>query len=326
MSNFDYRTNAEVIRVDMHPDGKSARGVTYINENGEEVFQPAGIVLLCAYQFYNVRLMLLSGIGKPYDFATGEGAVGRNYSFLSNGGLTLYYKDKQFNPFATAGATGVMFNDVSPRPGFTDGVKHGFIGGAKIHSSQATGNPIGTSLPPGTPGWGAGWKKGMADWYGRSMKISITTTCMSYRSNFMDLDPTYKDRYGNPLLRVTFDWKENEKKLQQYLRDICLSLKDDLQPDIFSESFMKEDAHYDLRPYVSTHTHGGAVMGETPEQTALNKYSQSWDAHNVFVVGGHAFPQNHQSNPTSMIGGMAYLAAKGIVEQYLSNPGQLVQA
>ena len=43
-------------------------GVAYTNLlNGEEFEQPAGMVLLCAYAINNVHLMLLSGIGEPYD-------------------------------------------------------------------------------------------------------------------------------------------------------------------------------------------------------------------------------------------------------------------
>ena len=81
----------------------------------------------------------------------------------------------------------------------------------------ADASVLGASLPAGTPAWGAGWKKAMKDWYGHSMKVSISTTCMSYRGNYLDLDPTYKDPYGQPLLRITFDWKENELKLQRFL-------------------------------------------------------------------------------------------------------------
>ena len=127
----------------------------------------------------------------------------------------MFFKDKHFNSFATAGATGEMFNDISPG-NFDDGIRLGFLGGAKIHSSQSTGAPIGTALPPGTPSWGQGWKEGMVDWYDRSMKIGITTTCMSYRGHFLDLDPTYKDPWGQPLLRMTFDWRQNELKLQRH--------------------------------------------------------------------------------------------------------------
>ena len=324
MENFSYKVNANVLKVELHPDGKTARGVTYADENNNEVFQPAKIVVLAGFQFTNVRLMLLSGIGKPYDPRTGQGVIGRNYAFLSNGGTTLFFKDKHFNPFATAGATGQMFNDISP--GNFDGPGLGIVGGAKIHSSQATGTPIATSLPKGTPGWGQGWKEGMQDWYGHSMKISITSTCMSYRDNYMDLDPTYKDPWGLPLLRMTFDWKLNELKLQQHLRKIVLDITKELNPDSFTESFLKMDSHFDLTQYVSTHNVGGAVAGDSPRDSAINKYMQSWDVHNVFVPGGNAFPHNFQANPTAMIGAMTIMSARAIKDQYLQNPGPLVQA
>ncbi len=35
---------------------------------------------------------------------------------------------------------------------------------------------------------------------------------------------------------------------------------------------------------------GGAVMGEDPKTSAVNRYLQSWDVHNVFVIGASAFP------------------------------------
>ncbi|MEK6345856.1 MAG: GMC family oxidoreductase [Burkholderia sp.] len=324
MENFSYRVNANVLRVELHPDGKTARGVTYADAQGNEVFQPAKIVVLAGFQFVNVRLMLLSGIGKPYDPVSGTGVVGRNYAFLSNGGATLFFKDRHFNPFATAGATGQLFNDISP--GNFDGPSQGFIGGAKIQSAQSTGAPIGTALPKGTPAWGQGWKEGMQDWYGHSMKIGITTSCMSYRDHFVDLDPTYKDPWGQPLLRITFDWKQNELKLQQYLRKIVLDITKELGPDSYSESFLPLDAHWDITKYVSTHNVGGAVMGDSPSTSALNRYLQSWDVHNVFVPGGNAFPQNFQANPTATIGAITLFAARAIKEQYLKNPGPMVQA
>ena len=67
---FEARTDSEVTKVNLSGDGKTATGVTYVDRNGEEWEQPADLVLLCAYGLFNVRLMLLSGIGKPYDPAT----------------------------------------------------------------------------------------------------------------------------------------------------------------------------------------------------------------------------------------------------------------
>ena len=74
--NFELRTRSHVLRVNMSADGKKATGVTYIDAAGNEVEQPADLVVLCAYQFHNVRLMMLSKIGKQYDPATGQGRGG----------------------------------------------------------------------------------------------------------------------------------------------------------------------------------------------------------------------------------------------------------
>ena len=150
-----------------------------------------------------------------------------------------------------------MFNDISP--GNYDAPSLGFIGGAKIHSSQASGAPIGTGLPAGTPKWGMGWKEGMEEWYGHSMKLSITTTCMSYRDVYLDLDPNYTDKYGLPLLRMTFNWQKNELKLQQYLKKVVNNIADEMKPDSRTQGYLSMDDNFDITEYVSTHNVGGAV-------------------------------------------------------------------
>jgi gluconate 2-dehydrogenase alpha chain len=47
----------------------------------------------------------------------------------------------------------------------------------------------------------------------------VHASCYSYRSNHIDLDPTYKDRFGRPLIRLTMDFHENELKMSEYLTD-----------------------------------------------------------------------------------------------------------
>ena len=77
-------------------------------------------------------------------------------------------------------------------------------------------------------------------------------------------------------------------------------------------------------PYQSTHNIGGAVMGNDPSLSVVNKYLQSWDVNNVFVVGGSAFPNNSANPPTATIGALACWTADAIREQYLKKPGLLV--
>ncbi len=47
-------------------------------------------------------------------------------------------------------------------------------------------------------------------------------------------------------------------------------------------------------------------MGADPKTSAVNKYLQSWDVPNVFVIGASAFPQNAGYNPTGTVGALAF--------------------
>jgi gluconate 2-dehydrogenase alpha chain len=85
-------------------------------------------------------------------------------------------------------------------------------------------------------------------------------------------------------------------------------------------------APYDITTYQTTHLNGGAIMGADPNTSVLNKYLQSWDVPNLFVLGASAFPQNAGYNPTLTVGALAYWAAAAIRGKYLKNPGRLVDA
>ena len=114
--------------------------------------------------------------------------------------------------------------------------------------------------PPGTPGWGSKWKQAVAHYYNRTLQVVAFHDHLSYRGNYMDLDPKV----------------------------------------------------------------GGAMTGSTPENSVVNKYMQSWDVLNLFVVGASAFPQITAYNPTGTVGAPSYFSADAIINQYLKSPGPLV--
>ncbi len=80
-SNLEVRTNSYVTKILLDNTGKIATGVLYVDESGREVEQPAALVILSAFQMHNVRLLLLSKIGTPYDPVSGKGVVGKNYAY-----------------------------------------------------------------------------------------------------------------------------------------------------------------------------------------------------------------------------------------------------
>ena len=323
LPNFELRVKSHVTRVNMSADGKQATGVTYIDAQGNEIEQPADLVVLCAYQFHNVRLLLLSKIGKPYDPATGTGVIGRNYAYQMLGGVSLFFNaDQLMNPFVGAGASGSVVDDFDG-----DNFDHGplgFVGGASISCINTGGRPIQQmSLPSGVPAWGAGWKRGIKDNYLTTANIGVQGSVMPHQGNYLDLDPTYKDVYGQPLLRMTFDWKANEMAMTQYTVSKAVDIAKAMGPREIKVNMKKPGDHYDLRAYQSTHNTGGAPMGTDPATSAVNRYLQVWDVPNVFVMGASAFPHNFGYNPTGTVAALTYWAAKAIREQYLKKPGAL---
>ena len=322
-TNFEARTGCEVTRIKLDNTGKRATAVTYVDTQGREWEQPAEMVFLCAFQMFNVQLLLLSGIGQPYDLNTGQGVIGRNYSYQVTSSVQAFFDNKIFNPFIASGAIGMCIDDYNG-DNFDHG-PYGFVGGGYMGMVQPNARPIeATPTPPGTPQWGAAWKKAVKDNYLSTILPSVHGSCYSYRDCYLDLDPTYKDRFGRALMRLTFDFHENELKMSQFLTYRLAAIVQRMGPRQIAK--LPRMGHYSIVPYQTTHTCGGAIMGTDPKTSALNRYLQSWDVHNLFVTGATNFPQNAGYNPTGTIGALTYWSLDAIHKQYLKNPGPLVHA
>jgi len=319
------RTGAYVTRIQQDASKKRATGVLYIDENGQELEQPAELVILSAFQMHNVRLLLLSGIGAPYDPTTGQGLVGKNYAYQMVAGTAAFFgEDVHINPFIGAGAAGMRAIDEFNSDHY-DHSKLGFVGGAVIMAGATGGRPIEQMLlPPGTSRWGQSWKEAVRKHYRHSAPVTVQGSVMSYRDRYLSLDPTYKDKHGLPLLRITFDWHGNEYRMAAYAVSKMEEIVREMHPQGQATVMFKPGNHYDTRIYQSTHTTGGAIMGSNPANSVINRYSQSWDLPNLFIYGASAFPQNVGYNPTGLLAGLAYFSADKLKSAYLRSPGPLV--
>ena len=322
--NFSVRTESEVLRINLDSTGRRATSVTYVDTSGEEWEQPGDIILLCAFSFFNVQMMLHSKIGKPYDPKTGQGVVGRNYAYQTVSSVNIIFKDKVLNPFIAAGGSG-MIVDAYNGDNF-DHSNLGFVGGGYIGATQTGAWPISTRpVPAGTPKWGSDWKKATAETYRRGLTLVVMGSSYSYRDCFLDLDPTYKDRFGRPLMRMTFDFHDNELKMSDYVTNRLADIARAMSPSEVVVSPRK--GPYTVTIYQTTHNTGGTVIGTEPTTSVLNRYCQSWDVSNVFIPGGASvFPQNAGYNPTDTVGALAFWTADAIIAKYLKSPGPLVQA
>lgn len=316
--NFEMRTHANVVEI-IH-DGKKATGVRYIDTiKGEEVIQPADVVVLTSYVLNNAKLLLVSKLGKPYDPKTGQGIIGRNYCYQILPSTIGFFENERFNSYMGAGALGQVVDDFNG-----DNFDHSdvdFIHGGSLSCTQTGYRPIGSNpVPPGTPLWGKEFKEKSIKYYTRTINIGFQGASMPYQHNYFDLDPTFKDAYGVPLLRMTYNFTDQDRNLYNYLNKQGEKVMKEMGADSIASS--AKLANYNIVPYQTTHNTGGVIMGADPSISAVNTYSQMWDADNVFVVGASSFPHNSGYNPTGTLGALAYRAAEGIIK-YSKTGGQL---
>jgi gluconate 2-dehydrogenase alpha chain len=322
--NFELRTGCQVQRINLDSTRQRATGVTYIDAAGREFEQPASLVITSLFAINNVRMLLLSGIGKPYDPGTGKGVVGRNYAYQTMSSVASFFgEDVIINPFMASGASGTMISDFAG-----DNFDHsglGFIGGSFIGAINTNGRPIQYHpVPPGTPAWGKGWKDAVVKHYNHTVMFSVHGSSASQRQNYLDLDPTYRDAWGQPLLRMTFDFPQNDLKMAAYVTAKAVEIGKAMGAKQVAGAPRK--APYTTQQYQTTHNTGGTVMGSDPGTSVVNRYLQCWDVPNVFVIGASNYPQNASWNPTGTLGALTYWAADALKNKYLKNPGRLVSA
>jgi gluconate 2-dehydrogenase alpha chain len=318
---FSLRTQCQVLRINLDNTKKRATGVTYVDASGRQFEQPARLVIVGMFALNNVRLLLLSGIGTPYDPVRGKGVVGRSYAYQTTSAAQVFFDENvNINPFMRSGANGTVIADF-----VSDNYDHGplgFIGGAYIGEVMSHGRPIEFHpTPPGTPAWGSAWKRAVAKHYNHTVALNVHGSSSAAPQNWLDLDPTYKDAWGLPLLRMTFDFPPNDLKMSAHVTQKALDIARAMGGRQVAGGPRK--GPYSSTQYQTTHNTGGTVMGTDPSTSVVNRHLQSWDVPNVFVIGASNFPQNASYNPTDTVGALAYWAAEGIVKRYLKTPGPL---
>ena len=323
--NFELRTGAHVVRVELTPDRKHATGVTYVDlATGKEMFQPADLVVLSAWAYHNARLMLLSGIGTPYDPGSGTGVVGKNYAYQTMGGVTLYYDtDIHLNQFMGAGALGTaidrllrrQFRPLSARLCRGQLYRRLYDRGAadRVSSGAARHAALGPRLEAG----------------GRP-PLQPYRRIAGARFVERDADELHRSRPDLPRrLRAAAGADHLRLSRQRYPHVALLHRprRRDRAPDGAESDHrgvphgallgraVPDDAQYRRRDH-----------GREPARKRGQPLRPVWDVSNVFVTGTALFPQNATYNPTTRSGRWLIGRPTRCADQYLKSPGPLVQA
>jgi gluconate 2-dehydrogenase alpha chain len=295
--NFDLRTHCKVFRIDSDAAGRAA-GVSYFDPEGRVRKQRARAVILSAFVFENVRLLLLSRL------ANGSGLVGKYIMAHGDVRAMGLFDDFIINGFIGPGSAAMRIDDFNGNNFDHGGL--GFIRGGTIGTS-GEGTPVTRMdvVPPGVRNWGKEYKDYFTRYYTRTFDLNMQPETLPHKANRVDLDPRRRDRWGVPLPRVTFDFHQNERRLQGFLARVGEKI---MRATGASRVWSEEKG----RP---NRWAGGTRMGASGRSSVVNEYCQSHHCENLFVVGSSVFPTMSGYPPTATIAALSYRAAEYILRQ-----------
>jgi gluconate 2-dehydrogenase alpha chain len=303
-------TQARVTHVKTDNNGR-VTGVLFL-KGGKEFFQPASVVMLAAYNYENNRLLLLStSKAYPKGLSNNHGQVGRHY-MPHNVGQTSFalFPGRKLNRWGSAGGQCTAVDDWAD-----DNFDHsglGFLGGGVIKPGMGA-MPIGAAntLPPSVPRWGSAWKSWVKANANSVASGNSQGDGLSYEDHYLDLDPVTRDPLGFPVIRITFDLKDYEKRHADFEAEkIALW---------FKEAGASETWTTPTRAVaLSQHAYGGTRMGTDPETNVVDRWCFSHEAPNLALIGGSTFPTAGGRNPTLTIQALAWWTADHLVKNWKS--------
>ena len=306
--NLDLKTHCRVVRVLTDGDGR-VRGVEYVDANGTPHVQEASTVILCSYTFENVRLLLLSGGHRhPNGLGNNTAQVGKHFMTKMFAHVDGYFPNMVFNRHAAPASQTEVLDDflADDYDSYGEG---GFVGGATLGVENGL-MPIQISrqsLPPDVPHWGKEYKDHLREWQ-HWCTIRLQPDTLSYQRNFLDLDPRYRDKsgLGLPLIRITYDLRENEQRLAQHMEGKA--------EEILREMGATKTWHGPRFTGVgSSHDLGGCRMGEDPAASVVDPELRVHDTPGLYVLSGAVLPTCPGINPTLTLWAICYRAAERLV-------------
>lgn len=118
------------------------------------------------------------------------------------------------------------------------------------------------------------------------------------------INPDLKDEWGIPSLHITQRYTDNEHAMAKDSMHVAEELCRDAGFEVLSSHSQM------VPPGESIHELGTCRMGADPKTSVLNKFNQSHDVKNLFVMDGSSFVSGGSQNPTLTILALAMRASE----------------
>jgi len=302
-------TDAVVSHVDMEPRSNKTRGVTFIQRATKESKQVRGkAVVLCAQALESTRILLNSSTAEyPKGLGNSSGLLGHYLmDHVVGGGASGTFDDLKELPSANPpnrpnGIYLVRFRNTpktGKHPHFIRG--YGYQGG---------------SMPDfalDAPGLGAEYKKAVKQ--GRyEVSLGAFGESLANVDNFCEIDPSLKDAWGIPALRISMSHGKNEADL---MHDAGVSAAEMLESAGAKNISLRTGVEM---PGMAIHEVGTARMGNDRKKSVLNPFCHSHDVPNLIVADGSCFVSSGCQNPTLTMMAIAVRACDHLIDRFRRN-------
>jgi choline dehydrogenase-like flavoprotein len=295
---LDIVQNAIVREISVDKKTGLADGVHFVDRHsGREMHVKARVVVLAAGTLESTRLLLNSKI------ANSSGVMGHYLVDQMYGVSVVASIPEARDGKAPAGLMGG--SAFIPRFRNLDkSKKSDFIKGYCVSLSSG-----GSASPNFFPLYGEELQSKLDSYSNSCISGGIFGERVALFENHVRINPDVKDRWGIPVLHIEARDTDNERKLR---KDAADSIE-----EWFHEAGWEVIAKTDEvnPPGYSIHEVGTCRMGNDPKKSVLNKWCQSHDIKNLFVVDGSSFVTAGWQNPTMTILSLSMRASEYLAEQ-----------
>ena len=298
----EIRPGSYVARVEIGRDGR-ATGVSYFDAQKRLQMQRARAVVLCANGAETPRLLLNSESSRfPNGLANSSGVVGKHLMFNTYFGVNAQF-EHPLNEHKSVQNTRMVldFYDTDP--------KRGFYGGGGIDARFGKYPIIFAlgGLPPGSPSWGEGFARSLAEQFSRTMFFGAHGTSLPLETNSVTLDPSLKDAWGLPCMRVTYKDHPDDLKNAAFLAAQAMQIAQ-------AAGTLKAWPEPIQPQTQSVHLLGTCRMGNDARTSVIDKYHRTHDVRNLFICDGSSLVTSSRGQPTETICALAFRAGEKIAE------------
>lgn len=303
--NMTFKPNSIVHSILYDKETGKASGVKVIDaETKAETMYKARVIFLCASTLPSTQIMLNSTSETfPNGIGNSSGMLGRNlmdHYMIETRGIMEGFEDGYYNGHRPNGIYIPRFQNLDKQEepyyrGFA------FQGGAS-RAGWERGQYI--------RGLGAEFKDDLERPGPWVIGLSGYGECLPYYDNKVELHPERKDEWGMPILHISCELKENEKKIIEAMK---------IQgAEMLKKAGFKNIEQSEAEDWIfgdGIHEMGTACMGSNPKTSVLNKWNACHDVPNLFVTDGSFMSSSGCQNPSLTYMAFTARAANYAVEK-----------